>query len=79
MATTYTLPMLLVEWENLGSTEPFPMEAADILLRVINSKASDADLCVAGACFCGACLGVATTSMKLPRLPPRRYKRKKFF
>ncbi len=80
MATIYTLPTLLVEWEKMGSTEPFPVEAADMLLRAINSKASDAALCIAGACICGACVSVPTTSLKLPRLPPpRRYKRKKYF
>jgi hypothetical protein len=37
----YTLPKLLAEWENIGATEPFPMAAAEILLRYMNCTASE--------------------------------------
>ncbi len=66
--------MLLAEWESIGATEPFPMEAADILLRHINATASEAVVkSEVGMGASDACDGFSGTSLEQP---PQRYARK---
>ncbi len=69
----YTLPMLLAEWENIGATEPFPMAAADLLLRYMNCTASEDGEYEAGISMRCECDGVAAASLEKP---PQRYTRK---
>jgi hypothetical protein len=73
MAASYTLPMLLAEWEALGTTEPFPMAAAGILLGHMNGNAAGAGTYVAGISVC-----CENDTIPLAGLehPPQRYKRK---
>jgi hypothetical protein len=69
----YTLPMLLAEWETIGSTEPFPMAAAGILLTHFNRATSDDVIFDTGVRIGCMCNGLAATSMENP---PQRYVRK---
>ncbi len=73
MTAPCTLPMLLAEWETFGSTEPFPMAAAGVLLRHMNRSAPDdrvhaSEMSV--SCVNG---GVLSTRFEPP---PQRYTRK---
>ncbi len=74
MASSYTLPMLIAEWEKLGSTEPFPMAAAGMMLNRLNRTATNAQ--VVGACTCPVCAAAAATILERRRQPPQRYVRK---
>ena len=65
--------MLLAEWETIGSTEPFPMAAAGILLSHLNRATSDDVILDTGVSIGCMCNGLAATSMENP---PQRYVRK---
>jgi hypothetical protein len=65
--------MLLAEWEALGTTEPFPMAAAGILLSYMNRTAADAGTCAAGGCNCCEVAANAATNLEHP---PQRFSRR---
>ncbi len=65
----YTIPMLLADWDNIGTVEPFPVEAADLLLSYMNHTVSDERTNESVACL----LECASTME-----PPQRYTRRGF-
>ncbi len=78
MTPSYTLPMLMAEWETLSSTEPFPMAAAGMLLNTLNraSTNASAEAQFVGICTCRMCAAAAETNLGRLRQPPQRYMRK---